>query len=71
MTSSASQQTPPSPPSAPSREDVAPHAAAELVCKVASASSSPALLRQPIQLVSTENREAAERLQAQYRDRLD
>ncbi|MSQ12574.1 MAG: hypothetical protein EXR47_00210 [Dehalococcoidia bacterium] len=52
-------------------QDVDPPAAAELVCKLASAASSPGLLRQLVQLVSTESVEAADRLKAQYRDRLE
>jgi hypothetical protein len=51
-------------------QDVDPPAAAELVCKLAPAASSPALLRQLVQLVGLEDQQAADRLKAQYRDRL-
>lgn len=51
-------------------QDVDPLAAAELVCKLAPAASSPALLRQLVQLVGLEDQQAADRLKAQYRDRL-
>ncbi|MBM3946328.1 MAG: hypothetical protein FJ315_02860 [SAR202 cluster bacterium] len=50
-------------------EDVSPHDAAELVCRVAP-SAAQVLLPRLIQLVGTESAEAAERLRNQYRERL-